>query len=514
MKFHKLKKALAAILSGTMLSMAILPYINQTKTEAFESAFGVCVDNHNFSTSGSYSKYDKYSNKMLNMNAVELQYGYGSEQYKASLQHNVDQLHSIFGGNDEKILQLFWAGIVTWVTMNPGNAKPQDIQGAQYWINYAQQNYQDSVNHGYAPALSTLNFVPLTEEQLGTILHGAAGQSLVDRDPFLKILSNPHTLFQEGTEYDANRNYETDPLALPRLGNSWLNSYEETQSGTNGRATWPINSSGHEIAMLPGQIPDVTAVQQAALDMEKDENYIMEKDGDQTTYWIDCGEVFFNNSGYLKVWNEETGGAPGWTSIPILNSIHQTTNINGWDITPRAATVDGEGHWFIEFKYTRGNKPTGLTMYFELPQNGVTSVNTVGFDSAIEFVARYMNVFTCDVCGNTHNGDRTLAQHQRFISFYFPETPNDVYPCFRLGDPVTPTPEVGEAKVNFEIFSHNEDWDTHYNVQLDKYDYETGETLEGSVFELYERFDDKDEINRENDGAVELYEGGNEKWDS
>ena len=64
MKFHKLKKALAAILSGTMLSMAILPYINQTKTEAFESAFGVCVDNHNFSTAGSYSRYDKYSNKI------------------------------------------------------------------------------------------------------------------------------------------------------------------------------------------------------------------------------------------------------------------------------------------------------------------------------------------------------------------------------------------------------------------------------------------------------------------
>ncbi len=83
-----------------------------------------------------------------------------------------------------------------------------------------------------------------------------------------------------------------------------------------------------------------------------------------------------------------------------------------------------------------------------------------------------------------------------------------------FGGQTTPTPEVGEAKVNFEIFSHNEDWDTNYNVQLDKYDYETGETLEGSVFELYERFDDKDEINRENDGAVELYEGGNEKWDS
>ena len=510
MKFHKLKKALAAILSGTMLSMAILPYINQTKTEAFESAFGVCIDNHNVSTSGSYSRNDKYSNKMINMNAIEDQYGYGSPEYDDALQKNVNTLRTLIG-SDEQILRMFWAGVVTWVTENPSNAKPEDIQGAQYWINYAQQNYQDSVNHGYAPALST-NFVPMSETELGMVLHGATGQSLIDRDPFLKMLTNPHTLFEE--VYDPNRDYTTDPLALPRLGNSWLNSYEETQAGQNGRATWPINSAGHEVSGVTGFIPDVTSVQQAALDMDKDENYVLEKDGDQTTYWIDCGETFFNNSGYLKVWNEETGGAPTWTAIPILNSIHQTTNINGWDITPRAATVDGEGHWFIEFKYTRGNKPTNLTMYFELPQNSVTSANNTGFDNTTEFVARYINLYTCDACGGTHPGTRPIAGHQRHISFYFYGNPKDCYPCFRLGDPVTPTPEVGEAKVNFEIFSHNEDWDTHYNVQLDKYDYETGETLEGSVFELYERFDDKDEINRENDGAVELYEGGNEKWDS
>lgn len=44
-------------------------------------------------------------------------------------------------------------------------------------------------------------------------------------------------------------------------------------------------------------------------------------------------------------------------------------------------------------------------------------------------------------------------------------------------------------------------------MQLDKKDYETGEPLEGSVFNLYEKFDDQDEINTDNDGAVQLYEG-------
>ncbi|KAK9674740.1 hypothetical protein QE152_g40894 [Popillia japonica] len=47
-----------------------------------------------------------------------------------------------------------------------------------------------------------------------------------------------------------------------------------------------------------------------------------------------------------------------------------------------------------------------------------------------------------------------------------------------------------------------------YNLQLDKYDHETGKGTEGAIFKLYERFDDKDQVNTEKDGAVQLYEGG------
>ena len=177
MKFKNIKKAIAALLSGTLLTMAVIPYINKTDTQAFSSSMGICVDNHNVSTSGSYSRNDKYSNKMIYMNDIQKQYGYGSPEYNQYLQQNVATLHNIFGTDDEKILRMFWAGIVAYVTEGKsfgGN----DLGGAQYWINYAQQNYQDSVNHGYAPALSTLNFVPMTETELGMVLHGATGQSL------------------------------------------------------------------------------------------------------------------------------------------------------------------------------------------------------------------------------------------------------------------------------------------------------------------------------------------------
>ena len=51
------------------------------------------------------------------------------------------------------------------------------------------------------------------------------------------------------------------------------------------------------------------------------------------------------------------------------------------------------------------------------------------------------------------------------------------------------------------------DWETNYNVQLYKYDYETGKPLEGSIFRLYEPFDDQDQIQDE-DGYGVICRGG------
>ena len=73
------------------------------------------------------------------------------------------------------------------------------------------------------------------------------------------------------------------------------------------------------------------------------------------------------------------------------------------------------------------------------------------------------------------------------------------------GDP-TPVPEQGG--IQFEVFRHEEDFTSTYNLQMYKYDHETGKALEGSRFGFFERFDDKNRVNTERDGAAELYEGG------
>ena len=73
------------------------------------------------------------------------------------------------------------------------------------------------------------------------------------------------------------------------------------------------------------------------------------------------------------------------------------------------------------------------------------------------------------------------------------------------GDP-TPVPEQGG--IRFEVFRHEEDFTSTYNLQMYKYDHETGKALEGARFGFFERFDDKNRVNTERDGAAELYEGG------
>ena len=208
---HKWKKVCAGALALTLFSTAILPHIGQKKVEAFSSSYGVCIDNHNFSSAGSWSKNDRYSNKMINMNDIEAQYGYKSPEYNQALQANIDTLHRTISTDDDVLLKMFWSGIVTFVSEGKSFANPNDLAGAQAWVNYAIQNYQDSVFHGYAPALAAYGFHPMTESELGTVVHGAAGQAIIDRDPLLKMLTNAHTLFPVG-QYDPNRNYETDPL--------------------------------------------------------------------------------------------------------------------------------------------------------------------------------------------------------------------------------------------------------------------------------------------------------------
>ncbi len=129
------------------------------------------------------------------------------------------------------------------------------------------------------------------------------------------------------------------------------------------------------------------------------------------------------------------------------------------------------------------------------------------FSSVEEVYEQSLQIWRCSRCAGTHkqmyNGAAPLAAHQRlaFIELQAPEV------CYYAAAGRAPV-SSGNGSMEFEVYRHEEDWVSTYNVRLRKYDHETGKTLENAVFSLYERFDDKAEIRTDRDGAVTIYAGG------
>ena len=131
-----------------------------------------------------------------------------------------------------------------------------------------------------------------------------------------------------------------------------------------------------------------------------------------------------------------------------------------------------------------------------------------GYTSELELIEDCLQIWECVQCSGTHTGGTPATSntwvHQRLVWLELEGLPLRYFAALAG----TPTPIAGNAGITFQVFRHEEEFTSNYNVQLYKYDHETGEPLEGSRFALFERFDDKDEVNQERDGAVQLYEGG------
>lgn len=131
-----------------------------------------------------------------------------------------------------------------------------------------------------------------------------------------------------------------------------------------------------------------------------------------------------------------------------------------------------------------------------------------GYASAEEVIDQSLQIWECVTCSGTHGGGTPAKSdpwiHQRMAWMELGMVPVNYFAAL-AGEP-TPVPEQGG--IQFEVFRHEEDFTSTYNLQMYKYDHETGKALEGARFGFFERFDDKNRVNTERDGAAELYEGG------
>lgn len=178
-----------------------------------------------------------------------------------------------------------------------------------------------------------------------------------------------------------------------------------------------------------------------------------------------------------------------------------------------------------------GNSPTPLYVQFDpIGTRYETAMGT--FASARDLYEQCLQLWVLQQCAGQHKkfpriGLVPAQQHQR-LAYVEMALPSSAYYAsvgasgvFGTGifwgqqgfggnggnTPSYPSGRSSSGSLEFNCYRHEEDWTSTYNTQLTKYDHETGETLEGSSFRLYERFDDKDQVNLERDGAVELYGG-------
>lgn len=177
----------------------------------------------------------------------------------------------------------------------------------------------------------------------------------------------------------------------------------------------------------------------------------------------------------------------------------QEGSVNGWNVEKSASQI----------RLTNPNPDAGA-LYLKFDPAGTDYASSSGgYGSADECYRASVEVWKCVECCKTHfagGKEHPLAEHQRNVWMELKQVPAAYYAV--AGGGGIAQAGTADGELHFQIYRHEEDMEADYLVQLYKYDYETGKPLEGAGFDLYERFDDKEEVNQEQDGRGEIYEGG------
>ncbi len=176
----------------------------------------------------------------------------------------------------------------------------------------------------------------------------------------------------------------------------------------------------------------------------------------------------------------------------------QEESVNGWNVEKSSTQI----------RLTNPNPDAGA-IYLKFDPAGTDyALSSGGYGSADECYTSSVEVWKCVECCRTHfagGKEHPLAEHQRNAWLELKQVPAVYYAM--AGDGKGSLAGEAEGELHFQIYRHEEEMEADYLVQLYKYDYETGKPLEGAGFDLYERFDDKEEVNREQDGRGQIYEG-------
>ncbi len=157
-----------------------------------------------------------------------------------------------------------------------------------------------------------------------------------------------------------------------------------------------------------------------------------------------------------------------------------------------------------------GDASQSLLLRFRLQGSAFELLN-LGYSTKEEMYDNVLQLWIPTLCSGNHKklegiyGGSTIPLHLHQRHAVLELKKEDTYFYAVIGSVQN---QLNPLHQEFEIFQQEEELVATYNLQLNKYDYETGQPLEGGIFHLYERFDDKEEIQEEKDGYAHIFIGG------
>ncbi len=214
-----------------------------------------------------------------------------------------------------------------------------------------------------------------------------------------------------------------------------------------------------------------------------------------------AAQAVFEDGGFVLKFDPSGKDGDFIQKVPLMMSSDgenwQAGSIYGWNVQKTRT----------EIRFTNPNEEAGGVFLKFDPAGTEYASSSGGYGSADECYESSIQVWKCVECCKTHfagGSVHPLAEHQRNVWMELRQVPASYYGT--MGKKA-PSGEA-EGRLEFQIYRHEEDMEADYLVQLYKYDYETGKPLEGAAFDLYERFDDMEQVNQERDGREEIYQGG------
>lgn len=175
--------------------------------------------------------------------------------------------------------------------------------------------------------------------------------------------------------------------------------------------------------------------------------------------------------------------------------LYELTGLSDWDTFKRYCTIEAITPGMVintegqNLSWSFPNVPAG--------QKPAEAVMKISYDPTVFRVLEVtgtLEYFQCKVAGSQQLYRAKGNVEEKKCEFFL---------TTKYSGTASPTPEKpSDAELSLKIYQHNETFESHYKVDLEKRDYETGNPLKDSTWQVLEQFDNGQLSEDESDGGI------------